>query len=251
MTRPSLYLCWIYPMIFLSLYAVVMHRRFTMLHGMEFSSADLIILTFEPIIFAPAVVFFWAFIVAAILNRDFNPAVVIRYPSKQSLWWAQVQKILLLGFVYALYLTIMIAVIGKTVCEISINFNSKNSLFFQHTGVMLEDNINLALVLFVFFVSAFLPIAAMCLVMALSKWVWGNNIFGALIVVAVAAVDMIAYNEHFRGLLYGHCLPFYPRWLHMQELFSSLLVPFVWVVGIVSLGFIVSERRDFLHVQQK
>jgi len=251
LTHRAVYLYWIVPLIFLSLYSVVTHGRYTGFYGMEFSNADLLILTFTPLFFAPALVLFWSFLVAVILSGDFSPAVVIRYPSKQALWWAQTQKTLLLSFVYTLYLTVMIAVLGKIVCETPVNFTSANSLFFHNTGVVLEKNISLAFMLLVFFISAFLPIVAMCLIMALSKWVWGNNIFGALIIVAIAVADMMSTPNVYRGLIYVYCLPYYPRWLHIPGIFLSLLVPLGWVVGLIILGFIVSKRRDFLYVQQK
>lgn len=244
--KPLTCLVFIMPLIALVAYAFYVRQ---IMHSamLEYALIDLAFFAFAPRFFSLAIVLLWSLVIAVVISRDNTPVVIVQYSSRQRIWLIQSQQITMLCSIYAFTLTCAFMVIGLLLCDNFVNFTSTGSYFYLNTGVTLNVNIPISLVLILYFTIILVFTNSMCLLIAFSKWIFNNHIIGIFIAIAIAAFDIFFVQENSHGILYGYGMLYYAKWLDVAKMFADLLVPISVSAVLFIAGFFVSGKKEFFN----
>lgn len=224
-------------------------NKIAQLYEVEFTIADVMILSTWYNFFPISIVVFTTLIMSILMKNDFRTMIILRQKSKQAMWLTQVKKITFISFVFTLFLIVIAFILGLIMCKKNINFTQDSSLFRVFTKVTMNHEINIVAVILMCFITAFLSITLMSLIVILSKWIFNNYLVGILIVTSICWIDSNKFVGGFK-VFFNTNSAFYHQWFDESQMLIHLIYPVIYIIVVIGIGLYVSKGKDFLNVKQ-
>lgn len=221
---------------------------------LTFSVADSYIKLTTFMYLMPTVIIFQSVYFVMIFIDDLRTIDIVRHNSRTEIWVKQVRKIFITSLYFTIFIIASTFVISIFFSDSLINFDKTNSLFYYYTeafsGATVSNPYGITFgQIFIFsFISVYLAILIISMIVFLIKWMTNNVFIGWIIVIVIVTADIQHGFSTFRNniqILVGNLNNFYPCFLNISNMVTRLINPIIWCVAIYIIGYTLTQRKDF------
>lgn len=183
------------------------------------------------------------------LNDDLSVSAIIRHESRGMIWLGKVYRSCVSSFFIAIYMMLSTIIISLYYADSWINFSQKDSIFYREISALygyepaLNINISFLQVVLYGFLSLFAIILLFTIFLMLMELFTNHMVIGWLIIIPMPLI------EGYGGvpILAKFLSNYYLYWLDMDYMMFRYIVPVIWFLVILILGFIKMRKRDFIN----
>lgn len=183
------------------------------------------------------------------INENLSVASILRYESRGMIWLCTIYRTCVSTVILAIYMMLSTMAISGFYADSMINFNQKKSLFYYYVTslygneIVLDANISFIQVVLYGFISLFLIIIVFTMIMLLFDLFTNQMVIGALVTITIPTIE--AYTE--LSILTKYLSNHYFYWIDMNHMTFRLIVPSIWFIVLLIIGFIKIRKKDFIN----
>lgn len=179
---------------------------------------------------------------AIIVTNKFNINIVVHQRSKRRMWNSEALSVITISFIFAIMLIACVLIIGLFCSEGLTNFSDNNSFMRYFTKATLRTDRSFLAVVFATFVSTFLIMAIVNLVVLMSKWLFNSTVWGTLLVVTICLIGTVGSDLNF---IFEKVYVDYGMWFNETAILINFAYLLIIILIIYFIGLSVSNRKEF------